>query len=227
MDRERSETGLYTNVYSDEFISHIRSLFKEGKSIPKIASETGCSKSHVWRLCKDIKRPRATIEIKETGIRNDYIINEDGTVSIKITHKGTEMFTIISESDFLEKVKDFSTKWYAQYSKNNNSYYAMCRNVNSPHIQLHRFILFPPDDMLVDHINHDTLDNRRDNLRIVTHSQNQLNRKKPGAGVYWYKPYGKWRVRCRVDKKEVHVGYFDNKEDAERAYKERKEALDR
>ena len=47
--------------------------------------------------------------------------------------------------------------------------------VKGIHIQMHRFILNPSRKMQVDHINGNGLDNRRENLRIVTPSENQLN----------------------------------------------------
>lgn len=48
-------------------------------------------------------------------------------------------------------------------------------------IYLHRFLMDSPEGLIVDHINHQTLDNRRENLRVVTHSENMKNR------IKWYK----------------------------------------
>jgi len=72
---------------------------------------------------------------------------------------------------------------------------------------------FPSEQ--ADHINHDTSDNRWANLRAVTISENQHNRKlninnKSGvSGVTWHKPNKKWVVKVRVDGKQQHFGYFD------------------
>ena len=61
---------------------------------------------------------------------------------------------------------------------------------------LHREIIGAPPGMVVDHINHDTLDNRKENLRLCTRSQNGMNRKGPPSnstsgvrGVSWKKQY--------------------------------------
>lgn len=76
----------------------------------------------------------------------------------------------------------------------------------------------PPND--VDHENLVRSDNRWDNLRPATHSQNQWNKgpqcnNKTGVvGVSWYAPTGKWRARCKAYGKEHSVGYFDTLEQA-------------
>lgn len=49
--------------------------------------------------------------------------------------------------------------------------------IKRKHYRIHRLVMNAPDDMIVDHINHDGLDNRKSNLRVVTRSQNQQNRK--------------------------------------------------
>ena len=79
----------------------------------------------------------------------------------------------------------------------------------------------------VDHINGDKTDNRRENLRLATSSQNCANRgKREGTysseykGVYWHKPTKNWRARIMVDGKPIHLGYFIDEMDAASAYDE-------
>ena len=75
-------------------------------------------------------------------------------------------------------------KWYALWHPDTRSYYAS-GNVNvggkRTTIYMHRLITGAPKGMKVDHENHDTLDNRRFNLRICTNQQNMENRR--GANV--------------------------------------------
>jgi hypothetical protein len=77
---------------------------------------------------------------------------------------------------------------------------------------------------IIDHINRNPIDNRIENLREVTRSQNQQNRtqdprNKSGArGVVWAKNAKKWRAQIRINKKSIYLGYFDLVEDAARAY---------
>jgi hypothetical protein len=81
-------------------------------------------------------------------------------------------------------------------------------------IRMHRLVagLQPGDKRQVDHRNHDTLDNRRCNLRVVTHAQNQHNRQDIARGVSWSKQKQKWRARVGMDGKEHHVGFFASRE---------------
>lgn len=77
---------------------------------------------------------------------------------------------------------------------------------------------FPSEQ--TDHINHDTSDNRWTNLRAVTISENQHNRKlnvnnESGvSGVMWHKPSKKWVVKVWVDGRQECFGYFDTVSEA-------------
>lgn len=74
----------------------------------------------------------------------------------------------------------------------------------------------------LDHINGIRNDNHICNLRGVTHQQNMWNKTK-AKGYSWYKKSNKWRVKISFNNKKIHIGYFDNEEDARAAYLEAKE----
>jgi hypothetical protein len=78
--------------------------------------------------------------------------------------------------------------------------------------------------MQTDHINHNKLDNRRNNLRICTPSQNQANKviglgNHSGAkGVCYSNARNKWRSQIGFHGKKITIGYFNNVNDAITAY---------
>ena len=78
---------------------------------------------------------------------------------------------LIDDDDF-EKIKYYS--WYASYNTKLRGYYAMTRIKNKT-IYMHRLIMGFPDNLDIDHINKNTLDNRKENLRVVTTRQNNFN----------------------------------------------------
>lgn len=82
---------------------------------------------------------------------------------------------------------------------------------------LHRLIVDAPKGMQVDHINGNKLDNRKENLRIVTPKQNSINRKAKGA--YYSSELDKWKTHVYKDGKIIHLGYFDTKEEAQEVYR--------
>lgn len=170
-------------------------------------------------LNQEGKRLKNKFEIrgKETAI---FIKRKDGTV----------LETLISTED-LERVDSMPGSWTVSWSDFTQSFYVLAYlgtyNGKAKNCSLHRWILNPPAGYVVDHINHDTLNNCRSNLRIVTPSQNQVNRRVPKnnktsgvCGVYWNKRQQKWHARIQYQGKRKHLGMFDDIKEAETAVRE-------
>ena len=92
---------------------------------------------------------------------------------------------------------------------------------------LHRIIMNPTADMQIDHRNKNKLDNRRSNLRICTHAENQWNRGPTKANKIGVKGITvdkrrkrKFRARISANKKTYSLGSFAKAEEAGRAYKQ-------
>lgn len=112
---------------------------------------------------------------------------------------------IIDSKDF-ENVSSF--KWYI----NNGGYVA---NDSKPRKLLHRFLLNPPKNMQIDHINSKRFDCRRSNMRVVTTQDNSLNKNYRGTksgfkGVYWDKSKKSWLASIQFRNKQIHLGRFKN-----------------
>lgn len=82
---------------------------------------------------------------------------------------------------------------------------------------VHRYVMGNPDSQ-VDHINRNTLDCRRANLRLATCSQNSANRGKTKGTTSQYIGVdyvnGRWRARCYVDGKRKNLGRYDDEVEA-------------
>ena len=93
-------------------------------------------------------------------------------------------------------------------------------------IKMHRVILPVPVGHVVDHINRNGLDNCRANLRPATRAQNACNRLRAGRkskyskhrGVTWHKGMQQWFARIGVQGKTLPLGYYDDADEAARAY---------
>jgi len=92
-------------------------------------------------------------------------------------------------------------------------------------VSMHRAIMGAVKGELVDHINHNGLDNRGANLRKATRAQNAQNRRKPRVnskskykGLAWQKRTGKWSVRIQVNWDHKCIGTFTNELAAAKAY---------
>lgn len=90
-------------------------------------------------------------------------------------------------------------------------------------LHMHRIVLNAPKGLQVDHINGDTTDNRRANLRLANSSQNCCNRHIPSRtskykGVYYERSENRYRVCIMKNGKRISIGRFKDEIEAARAY---------
>lgn len=88
---------------------------------------------------------------------------------------------------------------------------------------MHRYITGAEPGQQVDHVNHNGLDNRRENLRLCSRAENQANQLPRGGsscyrGVSWYKPSQKWVAQLQSGGAHVYREYFNDEVDAAKAY---------
>ena len=94
------------------------------------------------------------------------------------------------------------------------------RNKRGVDVKLHRLVTNCPNNMVVDHINHDTLDNRKANLRICTPSENARNKiymsnnTSGKLGVYWKSNRQKWVAQIKINGVVKHLGIFEDYNEA-------------
>ena len=162
---------------------------------------------------------------RKVFMSNKYEICGEITKLFLNRRDGTELFTLIDTND-LEKVISHPYKWHAYYSPGMKSYY--CRSnthgIKNSTIHLHRYLLdLNNKSEVVDHQNHDTLDNRRSNLKPMIHYenlQNRTRRKESYTGirnVTWDDVQKKYRVRIGLKGKRIYIGRFEDIKDAEKA----------
>lgn len=111
-----------------------------------------------------------------------------------------------------------------EWSWSNNGVGYAVNGSGKRRVYLHRFVLWLSGvdcgALQVDHVNNDRLDNRAANLRVVTRSENQRNRRVTGKyrGVNFEAGRNKYMARIKRHGKTVHLGRFDNEIDAAKAY---------
>jgi hypothetical protein len=129
-------------------------------------------------------------------------------------------FAIVNGDDY---GKLMSYKWYLSGSSGNTHRYARSQDRKGERSYfMHRVILPPPPGMVIDHINGNTLDNRKENLRICTTAQNCANRhlhRTNKTGFRGVSSQGRhYRATVRKNWKTVYRGVFKTPEEAARAY---------
>jgi hypothetical protein len=141
---------------------------------------------------------------------------------------GEGQWTILDHDDYY-RLKDF--KWVAYAGgRGGENLYAVRFKLVSPKkttfVSMHREIMNANDERVVDHKNCNSLDNRKNNLRLATRAENIRNRRKQKntssqfIGVSFSKSQGRWASEIKCNGKKIWLGRFDNEIDAARAYDE-------
>lgn len=139
--------------------------------------------------------------------------------TIPIINKGKK-FSILVDSDDYEKLS--KKKWFLL----NGKYASRKELVGGKYqqVSMSRIITNCPKNMVVDHINGNTLDNRKKNLRVCTVKQNQMNRKPSNGskskykGVHWYTAGKKWVASLCFHGEQITCGYFTDEIKAAKKY---------
>jgi hypothetical protein len=149
---------------------------------------------------------------------------EDSTTRLIPLTKG--QFAIVDAADFESLSK---WKWHAWFNKTGNTWYAR-RSVfigGKGVVLMHRQIMNAEKGTLVDHRDHNGLNNSRSNLRKATRSQNmqnrgaQINNKSGYKGVSWDKKRSKWQAQIECARVKIHLGFFTDKKAAAKVYQEK------
>ncbi len=149
---------------------------------------------------------------------------------MKIIELTQDLVTLVDDEDF-DKLNQYN--WYARGTIAGDFY--ACRstparlsvNGKQGKEHMHRVIMSVNDpEIFVDHIHHDTLDNRKENLRLVDSRGNNSNKKgkKEGefssifTGVNWHVKNKKWRATISKNGRWQYLGSFDSEIEARDAY---------
>jgi hypothetical protein len=175
------------------------------KPVTRTSLKQGTSKS-CGCLSKEYAQKRR--KFCKYDLTNDY--------GVGYTHKGDKFYFDLEDFD---KIKNYS------WSCNKEGY--LMTSIEGKTYRMHRIIMNCSDSKIwIDHINHDVKDNRKSNLRIVNNMQNQMNAKLRSnnvskcTGVHYHKDDNKWIATIQIDKKKVHLGAYEDYEDAVNARKQ-------
>lgn len=136
----------------------------------------------------------------------------------KLVDVGHEMHALVDDEDF-QNVSRY--RWWL--ARRHRNFYAM-GIVSGQRVYLHRFIMSPPEGMVVDHMNRNGLDCRRSNMRITSKTKNAQNTRHRShntsgfRGVYFCKQTGRWRAEIRCNGKVKKLGRYHDKVHAARVY---------
>jgi len=127
---------------------------------------------------------------------------------------------IVDDADY-----EYLSRWKWQVSKQGYARRTYYNNGKRTKLFMHLAILQPPPGFIIDHINGNSLDNRRENLRLATPSQNNANRHRPNPKIHsQYKGVTldtrrhRWYAQISHNDCVIHIGTFTNELEAAKAY---------
>jgi len=167
----------------------------------------GHLRSGMVRSCGCLRIEIATVQSKLNKKYNKYDLSNK--YGIGYTFKGEEFYFDLKDFD---KIKYYC--WYL------NSLKYVVTNLNKKILFMHRLVTNCPDNMEVDHEFHEPWDNRKEFLRIVNRSQNEMNNSLASnntsgvTGVSWHNQSGKWIAQIGFNNTLINLGYFDDFDEA-------------
>jgi len=140
-------------------------------------------------------------------------------------------FAIVDDEDY-----EYLSQWLWYAIRHKGYFYAsransIKANGVKKNILMHRVILNAQEDMLVDHENGNTLDNRKSNLRQASHCENMRNRKIQSnntsgfRGVSFHKLSKKWHAKISVNGYPKSLGYYETPKEASMVYEKEAERI--
>jgi len=198
--------------------SYTRTIGEDGKVTYEVSS-TG-----ILRSFREMDGEHTGVHVKVSGVRKYYTYRSLIAATFGDTPPEGEIFwrpcallpddyEVRSTDGHIRAIKILATtsmdKGYVHYH--------LGKRVTKlrAHLVAEAFIGPRPPGEVVDHINGDRSDDRVENLRYVTLSENMINRKrKPDYGVYWHKPSKRFKVQIKRQSKNESYGYFGTKEEA-------------
>lgn len=150
-----------------------------------------------------------------------HVFQDEGLVKVDVsTDKYPNIYTVVDVETWNKYMQDGG--WWAVFSKDTRGFYVQ-GTYNKKQTFIHTLIAFGEggvvDDLVTDHINGDTLDNRSCNLRKVTKRENNLNRRldsrnKTGHMGICTLDSGKYSAYITVDRRQIYLGRQDTLEGA-------------
>ena len=183
----------------------------------KLCKEPNCTNEHHAKgyCCKHYWQHKRNGDLEDITNDTNEIIEYDDYAEVVIYNKDRkEIGRVLIDLEGVELVKNY--KWYI-----NSHGYVRSYAVGS----MHRLIIGCPEGMVVDHINHNRLDNRKCNLRICTHTENNRNQNKQRRntssqykGVCWNKKSNKWQATITINKRYKYLGLYESELEASIVY---------
>lgn len=180
------------------------------------------------KTCSNNYKNKERIEIVKHKRKFQKFLFKDDICRIEIiSPKYGLKYSIIDTEDYY-KIKDCIWRVCWDPKKKNFYVYGSNSEKNILSLKLQRIIVdCNNEELKVDHINGDTLDNTKSNLRICTNAENSRNSCKISKkstskykGVDFIKKRKKYRVRIKVNYKEISLGYFSDENEAGKVYNE-------
>lgn len=140
--------------------------------------------------------------------KNEIILYDDHAEIILKDKNCNESGRAIIDIDDVDKCSEY--KWHIR-KRHGKTDYVIASLPDNHKIHLHRFVMNYDGDLDIDHINHNGLDNRKSNLRIVTHAQNTANSR--GVGIKKVHS-GRYKSVISRNYKTIYLGTYDTFDEA-------------